>query len=69
MERARAHFATAQTVAPMLHEGWFNGALLAFKSGDFQEAFRLASRAAQIRSDHTDTADLIQQLKSMFSQI
>ena len=38
MEAARSNFYTAQSLAPHMFEPFFNGALLAFKLGDFQVA-------------------------------
>ena len=48
-------------------EPYFNGALLAFKTGDFQESFDLVSKALSAYPEHTESLDLLKQLKSHFS--
>ena len=41
---SRSNFRTVQNIAPHMFEPFFNGALLAYKLGDFQEAYDLASK-------------------------
>ena len=41
---SRSNFRTVQNIAPHMFEHFFNGALLAYKLGDFQEAYDLASK-------------------------
>jgi len=68
MEAARANFATAARLAEHLHEPLYNGALLAYKTGDFAEAFSLVSRALAAAPDFTDALDLQRALKASFIQ-
>lgn len=69
IERARAHFNTGCSLAPLQHESWFNGALLTFKLGDFQEAYKMSSKSLQAYPLHTDSQDLIKQLRQLFTAI
>lgn len=47
MEQAQAHFGQAMRLAPHLFEPAFNGGLLAFKLGEFQDSFELANKALE----------------------
>jgi len=69
IERARAHFGTVTQISPALHEGWYNGALLSFKLGDFQDSFKLVNRSLQACSDHGDSLELLKQLKQHFTML
>ena len=69
LEQARANFTTAARLGPHLFEPFFNGALLAFKLGDFQESYHLATKSQQAFPNHTDTAELMKQLKSHFTTL
>ena len=62
VEAARANFQAAQTHAPQMYEPFYNGALLAYNLGEFQEAFELAQKARDAFPDHTDTLELLGQL-------
>ena len=67
IDLARAGFQAAAAAGSFLFEPSFNGALLAYKLGDFQEAFSLASRSAAIYPEHADTRELLKQLRAHFS--
>jgi len=69
VEQARAHFQTAGQLAPHMFEPFFNGALVAFKLGDCQESFDLAQKALSAFPDHTDSKELIKQLKKHFTML
>lgn len=69
LEQARANYSAAQKAADYLFEPWYNGALLAFKCGDFQEAYVQVSKALAIFPDHTDSQELQKALKQQFSLI
>jgi hypothetical protein len=51
-----------------MFEPFFNGALLAYKLGDFQESFDLATKALAICPDHHDSLELVKQLKNRVPQ-
>jgi tetratricopeptide (TPR) repeat protein len=61
----RAH--VAQELAPYMFEPFFNGALLAYKLGDFQEAHALATKALVAFPEHTDSQELLRLLSQQFS--
>ena len=69
MEAARSNFYTAQSLAPHMFEPFFNGALLAYKLGDFQESFDLASKALALCEGHHDSLELLKQLRQHFTML
>ena len=69
VEAARSNFYTAQSLAPHMFEPFFNGALLAFKLGDFQDAYELAQKALKAFPEHHDTHELLKQLKQHFTML
>eukprot|EP00744_Colponema_vietnamica_P015647 GILI01021941.1.p1 GENE.GILI01021941.1~~GILI01021941.1.p1 ORF type:complete len:520 (-),score=157.53 GILI01021941.1:66-1583(-) len=68
-EMARSNFATAMKLSEFLFEPFFNGALLSFKLGDFQESHELALKSVGCFPDHSDSKDLLKQLKQHFSTL
>ena len=65
-ESAQAIFSSAQESAPQLFQPYFNGALLAYKLGNFQGAFAMVSRALEINKEHTDSTELQKMLARHF---
>merc|ERR1711988_573888 len=66
VEAAQANFLLAQQMAPFLFQPFFNGALLAYKLGNFQDAFSMAQASIQVNPEHSDTKELIKALKRHF---
>ena len=54
---AQAHFHTAMRLGPHLFEPAFNGGLLAFKLGEFQDSFELANKALEAYPDHIESKE------------
>lgn len=50
-----------------MYEPTYNGALLAFKLGEFQEAFTQVTASLAAYPDHTDSQELLRQLKQHFA--
>jgi tetratricopeptide repeat protein 8 len=69
VDQARSNFQTALKLAPHMFEPFFNGALVAFKLGDCQESFDMAMKALEAFPDHTDSKELIRQLKKHFTML
>eukprot|EP00451_Oxyrrhis_marina_P015597 CAMPEP_0204328882 /NCGR_PEP_ID=MMETSP0469-20131031/13746_1 /ASSEMBLY_ACC=CAM_ASM_000384 /TAXON_ID=2969 /ORGANISM="Oxyrrhis marina" /LENGTH=360 /DNA_ID=CAMNT_0051311389 /DNA_START=29 /DNA_END=1111 /DNA_ORIENTATION=- len=69
VEQAQAHFRTAMRLGPHLFEPAFNGGLLSFKLGDFQDSFELANKAMEAYPEHIESKELIKQLKQHFSTL
>ena len=65
IEAARSNFRQVQTMAPHMFEPFFNGALLAYKLGDFQESFELATKALKLNEGHHDSMELLKQCVHM----
>jgi tetratricopeptide repeat protein 8 len=66
VEAARSYFTTAAKTAEHLFEPAFNGALLSYKLGDFQDAFTLVRRALATFPEHADSQELLRTLKAQF---
>mmetsp|Transcript_1792 Transcript_1792/g.6239 ORF Transcript_1792/g.6239 Transcript_1792/m.6239 type:complete len:507 (+) Transcript_1792:246-1766(+) len=69
VEQARSNFQVAAGMAGHMFEPFFNGALLAFKLGDFQESHELCQKALAAFPDHTDSHELLKQLKQHFTSL
>ncbi len=69
IDAARNCFRTATELNSQLVEPLFNGALLAFKIGELQEAFDLCNKALEIYPQHTDSLELKAQLKETFGAL
>ena len=69
VDAARSNFRTVQEMAPHMFEPFFNGALLAYKLGDFQESFELATKALALCEGHHDSLELLRQLKNHFTML
>eukprot|EP00771_Trimastix_marina_P003213 gnl/Trimastix_PCT/4429.p1 GENE.gnl/Trimastix_PCT/4429~~gnl/Trimastix_PCT/4429.p1 ORF type:complete len:504 (-),score=119.31 gnl/Trimastix_PCT/4429:118-1629(-) len=65
---ARSDFRTASRLAPFLYEPLFNGALLSFKVGEFQESYQLVQRALEI-TEQPASKELKQELHSFFTAL
>ena len=68
VEAARTNFLAASRLASFLHEPLFNSGLLAFKLGEFQEAFQMCSKALDAYPEHSESTELKKQLKQHFTQ-
>lgn len=60
---AAADFAHARDASDCVFEPAYNGALVAYKSGDFLQSFRLANDAQQTYAHHADTTQLLDILR------
>ena len=69
VDAARSNFHAVQGMAPHMFEPFFNGALLAYKLGDFQESFELATKALALCEGHHDSLELLKQLKQHFTML
>eukprot|EP00708_Paratrimastix_pyriformis_P002694 GAFH01001446.1.p1 GENE.GAFH01001446.1~~GAFH01001446.1.p1 ORF type:complete len:500 (+),score=205.90 GAFH01001446.1:113-1612(+) len=68
-DHARSNFRTAMRLTEHMFEPYYNGALLAFKVGEFQESFKLVEKALQIDPLHPDSQELKKQLQQLFSNL
>jgi hypothetical protein len=50
-----------------MFEAFFNGALLSYKLGDFQEAHELTKKSLAAFEEHCDSTELMKQLKKHFT--
>eukprot|EP00903_Cladosiphon_okamuranus_P013708 g12764.t1 len=68
-EAARSNLKMAQTLAPYLFEPFYNGALLAYRSGDLQEAFSMCGKALEVYPEHGDSKQLLKTLQDHFTML
>jgi len=64
---AAADFATARKGDDKVFEPCYNGALLAYKKGNFAASFELTSKSLEIYPDHEDSKQLMKNLKSLLA--
>jgi tetratricopeptide repeat protein 8 len=67
VESARANFAAAAANAEWAHEPFYNHALVAFRQGDFQEAFERVEKALEAFPEHAEGLELRKQLVKQFT--
>lgn len=68
-QAARALFRSGQRMAEHVFELHFNGALGAFKAGDFQEAHELVGAALAAYPEHTESLELKKQLHAALTTL
>ena len=69
VEAARSNFITSARLADFLFEPLFNGALLSYKLGDFQDSYTLVRKALANFADHADGQELLKTLRAQFIQL
>lgn len=69
VDQARSNFQTAQNLAPYMFEPFFNGALLAYKLGDFQDSYELCTKSLEAFDGYADSKELLKQLKHHFTML
>lgn len=69
IDQARSNFQTARQLADFMFEGFFNGALLAYKLGDFQESYELLQLSIAAFPGHSDSQELLKQLRHHFTML
>ena len=67
VEAWRANFEKASREAEHAFEPAYNHALLAFKTGEFQEAYERVEKALECYPEHADSVELKKQLKKHFT--
>jgi len=67
LDVARTQLAAASDVGPQYFEPAYNSALMAYKMGDFQEAYQQVQRALRIYPKHGDSQELLAQLTKLFA--
>ncbi|GIL88321.1 hypothetical protein Vretimale_15095 [Volvox reticuliferus] len=68
-DSAAALFRSGQREGNHVFEVFFNGALVAFKAGDFQVSYELVNQALQAYPEHTESHELLKQLKAHFTML
>ena len=68
-ERARSNFESAMRLAPHQFEAHYNGGLLAYNQGKFEPAHALATKALDRYKNHTDSKELLSQLRQHFTKL
>lgn len=68
-EAARHFFRQGHKLTEHVFEVFYNGALLAYRLGDFQDSHQLAQQALAACPEHSETQELLKQLKSHFTML
>lgn len=68
IEQARSNFLTASRIHDFMFEPVYNGALLAYKVGDYQECHQNLRMANNIYPEHGDSIELQRLLRQYFMQ-
>lgn len=68
-DQAKANFVTSARLGEHLHEPLFNASLLMYKLGDFQESFKLVSKALTVNPEHEESKEVIRILKEHFTNM
>ncbi|KAG5191229.1 hypothetical protein JKP88DRAFT_259616 [Tribonema minus] len=66
-DSARVNLLRAQTLGPWLFEAFYNGALLDYRTGNFQEAYRQCQRALELFPEHSECKELMDTLAALFA--
>lgn len=69
VEQARSNFDRSSKLGQFLFEPSYNGGLLAFKTGEYQDSFTATKKALEIFPEHADSKELMKGLKQHFSII
>lgn len=69
VDAAKANFRTAQQNNDHIYEPFYNSGLLSYKMGDFQESYKNAEKSLEIYPEHSDSQELMKQLKQHFTSI
>ncbi|GBL97504.1 Tetratricopeptide repeat protein 8 [Araneus ventricosus] len=69
LDQSKAFFVAASNLAQHLFEPHFNQALLAEKMGDLQNAYFMVQKSLEAYPDHTDSKDLFQRIKDLFTTL
>lgn len=68
LDQARANFRSAQRLTEFLFQPYYNGALLAYKTGELQDSYHLVQKALEAYPEHHDSLELLRLLKKQFSE-
>jgi tetratricopeptide repeat protein 8 len=66
-DAARTYFTLTQETNSQLFEPHYNAALMAYREGNFQEAYMQAKEALKLFPDHQDSKELLLQLQKTFA--
>ncbi|GLD98491.1 hypothetical protein PINS_up007188 [Pythium insidiosum] len=69
LDQARANFQLAESLADFMFEPSFNRALLAYKVGDFHDAFIKVNKALATYPTHSDSMELRKQLQHFLTMM
>eukprot|EP00357_Protocruzia_adherens_P005949 CAMPEP_0114976674 /NCGR_PEP_ID=MMETSP0216-20121206/2806_1 /TAXON_ID=223996 /ORGANISM="Protocruzia adherens, Strain Boccale" /LENGTH=501 /DNA_ID=CAMNT_0002337633 /DNA_START=38 /DNA_END=1543 /DNA_ORIENTATION=- len=69
IDQARSNFQTSMRLVDYLFEPYYNGSLLAYKTGDFQDGYQLCKKSIGIYEEHVDSQELLKNLEHHFSAV
>ncbi|CAF3703389.1 unnamed protein product, partial [Rotaria sordida] len=65
----RSYLQTAQSLAPHMFEPYYNLAKSMYQQGDLQSSFRAIKSSLDIYKNHSDSKQIFDELKKMFSEL
>ncbi|CAF0774885.1 unnamed protein product [Adineta steineri] len=68
-EIGQAYLQTAQSLAPHMFEPYFNYGKSMYQQGDLQNSFRAIKSSLDIYKNHSDSKQIYDELKKMFSEL
>ena len=68
IDQAKANFAMSAKQSQFLFEPAYNGSLVAYRTGEYQESYNAIQRSLQIYPDHADSKELIKLLQKCFAK-
>ncbi len=68
LEQAKANFAMSTRQSQFLFEPAYNGALVAYRTGDYQDSYVAVQKSLSIYPDHADSKELLKLLQKCFAK-
>ncbi|CAF4373854.1 unnamed protein product, partial [Adineta steineri] len=68
-EIGRAYLQTAQGLAPHMFEPFYNFGKSMYQQGDLQSSFRAIKNSLDVYKNHSDSKQIFDELKRMFSEL
>ncbi|CAF2880839.1 unnamed protein product [Rotaria sp. Silwood2] len=68
-ETGQIYLQTAQSLAPHMFESYYNYGKSMYQQGDFQSSFRAIKSSLDIYKNHSDSKQIFDELRKMFSEL
>ena len=68
IEQAKANFSMSAKQSQFLFEPAYNGALVAYRTGEYQESYMAVQKSLEVFPDHADSKELFKMLQKCFAK-